>query len=716
MPRVAKNTALPVASDDPFRPWLLAGATMLIVARPLLPSDGPNAGATGEGPLFVLLWLALAGIWALRAVMKRGGMTRWGAAEVAVIALVGWHALAAFVALRDGAPRPAIGSLWQWVGFAASFFLLRQLLRGERERRALVAVMIALAVAESAYGLHQFFVTMPADRALFARDPDEAIRIARVYAPEGSRERYLFGQRVNSTEPMGTFALANSLAGFLAPWLVATLGVVAAALVLRRRDARVWAPALACAVAIFGCLLLTKSRAAVAGVATGGLLLAAWAIARGARVTWRTAVLVAAIGLVIVAALSAAAIATGALDREVLTEAGKSLGYRLQYWQATGQIIRANPWFGCGPGQFQSTYAHYKLPEASEVVSDPHDFFLEVWGTAGTPAAIALLLTIGLVGWRIVNGQRQFDVRTDSRNALDATTQILIGCGAGFFFALAIGPISVVALSINAQMGGLLVSAVVVAALWPWISRGDLPVAVTTIAAVALLVNLLVAGGIGFAGVAGTLWLLAALSLSAVEPLRKLPMWGAAAMLAVAAALGFGCYAQAYRPAIASATALASAERDPARAEQYFEEAAAADPLSAEPWSRLAGLMWARWQEIPAQATFDALIRCLDEAQARDPRSAALSDFRGDICFRAYQQTGRPTQLELAIAAFERSAGLYPTNIFTRAKLAIALAAGGRAQEAAEQANESLRLDAATPHADQKLPADVRQQVEALAR
>jgi O-antigen ligase/tetratricopeptide (TPR) repeat protein len=717
MARPQKPAASSSAADDPFRPWLLAGATMLTVARPLLPSDGPGAAASGDGPLFVLLWLAIATIWALRIAMQRGGMARFGAADIAVVALTAWHAISALVATQDGAPRPAIASLWLWVGFGASFFLLRQLLRGERELRALAAVMVAVAVTESGYGYHQFFVTMPADRALFDQDPDEAVRIARVYAPEGSRERYLFGQRVNSTEPMGTFALANSLAGFLAPWLVVTLGVGAAALALRLRDVRLEAPALVCAVAILGCLILTKSRAAVVGVGSGVLLLGLWTIARGTRFTWRTGAIVGAIAVAAIGVLGAAAIWTGSLDREVLTEAGKSLGYRIQYWQATWQMILANPWFGCGPGQFQSTYAQFKLPEASEVVSDPHNFLLEVWGTAGTPAALALLLTIGLVAWRIVAGH---NVLVSASQGLpvsrDATPQILLGCGAGFLFALAIGAISTVPLSIDAFLGGVLISTIVLAALWLWISRGALPVAVTAIAAVALLVNLLVAGGIGFAGVAGTLWLLAALLLTAVEPLRKLPAWGATALFFATTALALGCFVQDYQPALARATALASAERDPQRAEQYFEAAAAADPLSAEPWNRLAGLAWGRWQELPAPATFQATIRFLDEAQQRDPRSAALVDFRGDICFRAYQHTQGAAELQLAIEAFERSAALYPTNVYTRAKLAIALGAAGREAAATEQATEALRLDAATPHKDQKLPDDVRWQVELLSR
>ncbi len=52
-------------------------------------------------------------------------------------------------------------------------------------------------------------------------------------------------------------------------------------------------------------------------------------------------------------------------------------------------MIADHPWLGCGPGNFQDFYTQYKLPEASEEIADPHNFLLEIWATAGTPAATA---------------------------------------------------------------------------------------------------------------------------------------------------------------------------------------------------------------------------------------------------------------------------------------------------------------------------------------
>ena len=96
------------------------------------------------------------------------------------------------------------------------------------------------------------------------------------------------------------------------------------------------------------------------------------------------------VGLLITAAMIAC------FARPGLDKAATSLGYRVQYWQATLRMIAERPWLGCGPGNFQDVYTQYKLPEASEEVADPHDFILEVWATAGTPALLALMAVLGL--------------------------------------------------------------------------------------------------------------------------------------------------------------------------------------------------------------------------------------------------------------------------------------------------------------------------------
>src|SRR5690606_19606381 len=83
------------------------------------------------------------------------------------------------------------------------------------------------------------------------------------------------------------------------------------------------------------------------------------------------------IGLPVAAAL------TGGLDRQVITEAPKSLQYRLEYWTATLAALRESPILGTGPGNFRQAYLAHKLPGSSEEVLDPHNLFLDVWAGGG---------------------------------------------------------------------------------------------------------------------------------------------------------------------------------------------------------------------------------------------------------------------------------------------------------------------------------------------
>ena len=104
------------------------------MAHPLLPSEGTIA--SGDSLLFVLLPLVLLAVWAMRTVMRRGGVARWGA-------LIWWSCSSScgmvfrpWSRCARGAPRPAINAAWQWVSLATMFFLVRQLVADGRKFRA----------------------------------------------------------------------------------------------------------------------------------------------------------------------------------------------------------------------------------------------------------------------------------------------------------------------------------------------------------------------------------------------------------------------------------------------------------------------------------------------------------------------------------------------------------------------------------------------------
>ena len=708
------------ATTDRLRPWLLTAACALVMARPLYPSE--SAALYGDGLPVVMLWIALAVFWLLGVIGRPAFRARFGWTDAAVALLVVLHTVAGVGAALHGAPRPALNMLWEWIAYGLSFFMLRQLVVGPRETRAVMAGMVAVAVALAGHGLYQYFHKMPARLAAYEKDPDGMLRNEGMWIPPGTQERVRFEDRLRSKEPMASFALANSLAGYLAPWLLVLVGIGVgggwapghAGMLLSRKRLGIWGIAIGgCALVVGACLVLTKSRSAYLAALLGAVLVGRFCRPPGMRVGWKFPAVAAAA----VAALVATAIAVRGLDVEVWSEAAKSFGYRVQYWQATMRVIGHRPWLGCGPGQFRDAYTAYKLPEASEEVADPHNFLLEVWATAGTPAMLALLAVLACYGVALRCHDRA--ARPDSEPApsesLGRPAFALAGLVLGFLLAVPLALISEAPPGLEVQWLGLPLAAVTIAVLYPWIARGTLPAALPAVGIAVLLVNLLAAGGIGFPGVAGTLWLLLALGLTQSEPVEapKAPRIAAVTGLAVAVALAVACYATAYRPVLESQAALRAAERSVARREAFLYAAASADPLSAEPWARLAALDFERWQLGPASAKLERFEQAMANALRLSPQSSALWLAAGSRYLEVADRPGveeslRSEAIGKAVTACRRAVELYPNNGVGRATLAVALDAAGDQEGFRQQAEAALRLDALTPHADRKLPDELR--------
>jgi len=766
---------------DRARPWLLGAAVALYVARPLFPSEGSSA--QGDGLPLVMLWVALGVFWLLGAIGRPGFRVRFGAVDAAVLLLVAWHSVAAVWAAVRVTPRAPVNVLWEWIGLGMGFFLVRQLLVTRREARAAVAVMIALAVGLSGYGLYQYAYEMPQTRARYEADPDRALREAGLWYPPGSPQRQQFEARLESPEPLATFALTNSLAGVLAPWLVVLVGIGAGGGVRltterpnedavggdssRRQDERQppvdelshrqdephmsvgdwsrllqgwllngWLGVGFCGLTIAACLVLTKSRSAYVATALGLATVFSLAGRQRLRFGWKWPVAAA----VALAVLVAAAVATGGLDLPVLAEAPKSLVYRLEYWQSTLAIIADYPVLGCGPGNFQGVYTAYKLPQASEEVADPHNFLLEVWATAGTPAMLALAAALGIFFWRVAGTrsvpsaeQRSDGPPGDGTRSVPATIEedaawfVYGGAAAGL-----LGPLLLSALTPEILEGMfsvpprpeavsviLLPGAAAALLLAGWVRGGRLPGLLPAVGVAVLLVHLLAAGGIGFPGVAGSLWLLVALGLRA-QGTHTLGRSAAFGGLAVMVALAFACYRTAYGPAVRArglvqAAQIALAEDRIDRSEQYLQRAATADRWAATPWRELASITFQRWRREPDPETLRQFEDHLEKWLARTPLSNSAWETAGDWWSGVFAKTRDPEHLGQVVRMYRRAAELYPTSATARAKLAVALDAAGRRDGARREAREALRLHGLTPHADKKLPDEVLGRMDRLA-
>lgn len=644
------------------RLFFLVLLAVILGARPLFPSEGADLG-DGVAVIMCLLGGIVVG---MAFLLGRSRLTiRLGWTDAAVLLVVVLAIVASIRGALVGTARPAINMTWEWLGYGAIWLLIRQLRLNAQERRLILAGVVSVAVGVASYGLYQYLVEFPAMRQAYQANRVEWLR-ALGWDDLQTNPTWLaqFEDRLYSREPLATFALANSLAGFILPWCVLLLaaffesGMMAgtrtqmtncqspsesprppdgsrntgSALARLSRLVRfLWPIGPLIPFSVVGvCLVLTKSRSAYFAMLLG--IIVFFAARRALRERrWRIASFIL-IGLLVAA--TGMAIFLRGLDWAILSEAGKSLSFRWQYWAATTQMIKDHPLFGCGPGNFRYAYLQYKLPQASEEVSDPHNFVLELTATAGIPAglifSLGLLATVGqLVGisWR---GERPRDkVATAAVNArseiakrqavpwtpevLALGTGLLLAWPAGWLFGL----LSSAPQTVTFILVGCPAAILSLITLWPWIENGRWTPLIALVSLMVLSVHWLAAGGLTFPGVAYSFWLLWALAQDVIEETscatqtsrntvlssmritfpwgafgKEVPLSNVGAFAAFGAVAGAGllCYFTAYAPVLDARGLMAEAARIkavfPPRAEELLRGAAKADPWAYEPWLR----------------------------------------------------------------------------------------------------------------------------------
>jgi hypothetical protein len=676
---------------DRWRAWLLAGMTALFVARALYPTE--SAAMEGDGLPAVMLWLAICVLWLLGAIGRQRIRVRLGWTSAAVLAVVVLHTIASLTAMGLSR-RPAVNMLWEWVGMGTAFFLARQFIVSSREARAVVAAMLATGAALAAEGLYQSMYEFPKMRAEYAADPEAVLRDVGLRMTPGSPERMRFESRLQNNEPLANFALTNTLAGYLAPWLVVGVGIVVAG-----GGWRVAGGATVMAV----CLALTRSRSGYVAAVVGVLL--TWFLCRKER---RALGLRRAMGVVGVVVLLAA-VATVCNGRWA-ERAVRSFGYRVQYWQSTVGMIADHPVWGVGPGNFQNEYTRYKLPGASEEVADPHNFLLEIAATAGIPAGLAflaVLATFGVAAGRVRRGGSLSSTQSDY-------SRFVVGGGlAGFLLAIPLSMISIGRVEMATLVVGLPVAAVCLVVMWRWIERGELAGGVAGAGIAALVVHLTTTGGIGFPGVGGTLWLLLAVGLnqSATDRPRWMSRRVAAVVLVLAMMILGACYLTGYGPVMYCKADLRRAQGDLTRIEQHLLAGGADDPWEVRPWNQLALNAFADWErdgDDERLAQFEAYSA---EGLRRDPHASPAWMHLAECRMKVFERTGRRDYLGKAIEAYRMAVELYPNNGAYRGRLALALQAEGDEAGYRREADRALALDDLTFHADKKLAAELRRRL-----
>jgi hypothetical protein len=729
--------------------WLeCAAAGMLsavIVSRLLTPTDAAAVGETIWIAQFVLLNLV---VWIFAAYRAGTLAVSFDCIDAAALLLCLGHVVGAMVVITgDGDGRAALNLLWEWCGVATTFFLVRRLAATPERRRSLLLVVLATAVALAGLGVWQTYGGYAESRREYAlarsemeslqrsgrpADPRAAAkweqamdraraRFASLNVPTDESSRMLFERRLQSSEPIGLFALANTLAGVLACAAVVWLGV----LVESGPRASRWQSAIGglLGLLILYCLLLTKSRTAFVGLLSG---LAVWGAGAGLRrsTARRRRRWILAGGLLVVG-LIVAAVASGGLDRFVVSESAKSLRYRFEYWQATWRMLADGPrhcLFGVGAGNFRQNYLPFKLAQSSEEIADPHNMVLDVWANGGM-IALAGLAGICAAGLRPLWRSARAAVADDAGRP-GWRDPLLAGGALGFLAAFIAGGAS------DERMVPLFCGWLCVVAACRALFSRDLPAVVYAAGCAVLAVHLLGAGGIGMPAVTQLVLLLVIFGAAADPP----PHWELATTsrgaIAVAGVAGLGLYLSCWftglTPVLSTREKLAAARYEyfdrhsPARAERELLLAAQADPWSAEPYQQLSQLAFQNWLagSVTNRAAFDRCVAWQRTAIDRDPQNYGGYRQLGEMYLEKFGRTAEKSDATAAADAFAMALARYPNHAAVQAGLAEALWNAGAQEAASAAARRALELDAINEqagHIDKRLPATKQESLKPIA-
>ncbi len=524
------------AGPELLRRILLGLLTAWIVARPLVLGEDPGLLAPwSDTSSLVLTQLWLIGVlgWAIWRWWGKQPQFHLGPVEIGLALTVGLVFVSATGAKYQH-PAWLIG--WEWLAFLVALFLVRQLAVKEGERNALVAVLLATALTAAGYALFQYGVEFPALRAHLEdelkQSPAGQGVGQSVGVPGGN---YLEGLRARVQEQghaYSTFAHPNTFGGYMALLIPPLLG----ALVVRARlhaGWRTWATAGGVLLALAG-LWVSHSRGALLGVALAALFVL---LVLGWR--WlRANLAITVTGVLLLAGLGALFIHQGWASSLFGKREG-TVQNRLDYWTATWGMITDHPWLGVGPGNFGRYYTQYMVPTAYETITDPHNFLLELTSTSGVFACAALAGTLGLffllMLWKWPNGAAQGEPappreesRPEEKPSRWAHAEFYAGGMAGLLLGYVLRqtgrspdemlwaplphPDDAIVYGVTAGVRGVIwFASFALLVNVPW-TRRQLGLALTA-GVVAVLVNLLVSGGISFPALAGPLWLVIGLAL-----------------------------------------------------------------------------------------------------------------------------------------------------------------------------------------------------------
>lgn len=718
------------------------GIAALLTGRLTTATEGAVLGQTLGWAVLSLLLLMPAGL-----TLSAGNLAlprlRWIDALWLVLCLA--PVAAAAVHFGTGDNRAAVNLSCEWLGLLATWLLFRLLQSDVGAATAWPRVVAATTVGLSLLGLWQHYFGYAADRSEYLSLVNRQTELRQELAgtrqlsqsqvrrelaaletlffqmgvPDDEPGRTLWEARLlASSEPVGLFALANTLAGVLLTgallwgiWFLTPLAPGPDQPTVASLQPEIGRLSTGLALGLVGfCLVLTKSRTAWGGTLAAGALLAlvretVWV--RGLRLNRLFLVLA---GVALVVGLGGW---SGGLDRLVVSEAFKSLRYRAEYWTGSWHMLcdREHPlrWMtGVGPGNFRACYLPFKLPESSEEIADPHNLFLDHWAAGGLPGLLAVLGLWG-VALKCLLLASQRDSTTTQVTVSSPTTPLRVD----WIGALgAVGIVTLLGSGLNAAWPWAVVAAGLLLGVWASRKTSELLTTSTAAILAGLLIHLLAAGGMGMPAIVMLLQLFslprrearAADEFSVAWPGLLLAVFGAL-LAGVVITQGLQPVATAELQVALGDEALARGAHD--RALKSYRAAAQADQLSPVPLDRLAAVTQRDWLASRDPQAFEKCVQYREASIRRNPLAAAGWRALGETWRLRFTQTSDLADALESVENFRQAVRRHPTNPLLQAELAKAEIGSGDALSARATAQRALELDEINHrlgHTDKFLP------------
>ncbi len=244
-----------------------------------------------------------------------------------------------------------------------------------------------------------------------------------------SPEVKLFEARLKSRDNGGFFFHGNLGGAYLTVVFLVSLAMVAKRIrdkIAGKQFAGLWLiSAILISGFIFSAMILTMSKSAILACILSILIIAViWRMRNFLIRHFRLSVII----FLILIAISGAAVVGYGIKKHTLPTL--SLAYRWQYWQASYAMFKDHYLAGVGSANFGYYYLKYKLPQAQEEVSSPHNFIVQGFTELGIIGGIGLLLFIFTLFYQIAHlakSPRENNLQAQpSDNSPSATAAMLI--------------------------------------------------------------------------------------------------------------------------------------------------------------------------------------------------------------------------------------------------------------------------------------------------